>query len=191
LFTFVVYYLALYPDTLKRLRDELDAFFEKLGDRRMDLESLSNLVYTEAIIKEVFRLFTPAPYTARNSTAEDVVADRVWPEGTQYIINIHGMNNSEEYWDEPEKFNPDRWLNGTKSTKSEKLMPHVVFGGGRRVCPGRKLSYIELKCMIALIYHKLDIELVVDSPIKTQFVLIRSFCNLNVRIKPRKNLAKF
>ena len=176
--------MAQHPSILKRLRDELDTFFEKLGDRRLDLESLSKLVYTEAIIKEVFRIFTPAPYTARNSTAEDVVAGRVWPEGTQYIINIHGMNNSEEYWDEPQKFNPDRWLN---NAKSEKLMPHVVFGGGRRVCPGRKLSYIELKCMIALIYHKLDIELMDDS-VKTKFILVRSFRYLNVRIKPRRNV---
>ncbi|PKB95440.1 hypothetical protein RhiirA5_436721, partial [Rhizophagus irregularis] len=51
-----------------------------------------------------------------------------------------------------------------------------------------KLSYIELKCMIALIYHKLDIELLVkDTPLKTKFVLIRAFPELNVRIKPRQN----
>ncbi|UZO20220.1 uncharacterized protein OCT59_012646 [Rhizophagus irregularis] len=185
LFTFVVYFLDKYPNVLRKLRDELDLFFKKLGDHRLDLDCLSQLVYTEAIIKEIFRIYTPAPYTARNSTAEDVVAGLVWPEGTQYIINIHGVNNNEVYWDEPEKFNPERWFN---NQKSEKLMPHVVFGGGRRVCPGRKLSYIELKCMIALIYHKLDIELVVkDTPLKTKFVLIRAFPELNVRIKPRQN----
>ncbi|PKY27987.1 cytochrome P450 [Rhizophagus irregularis] len=185
LFTFVVYFLDKYPNVLRKLRDELDLFFKKLGDHRLDLDCLSQLVYTEAIIKEIFRIYTPAPYTARNSTAKDIVAGFVWPEGTQYIINIHGINNNEVYWDEPEKFNPERWFN---NKKSEKLMPHVVFGGGRRVCPGRKLSYIELKCMIALIYHKLDIELIVkDTPLTTKFVLIRAFPELNVRIKPRQN----
>ncbi|CAB4442294.1 unnamed protein product [Rhizophagus irregularis] len=91
LFTFVVYFLDKYPNVLRKLRDELDLFFKKLGDRRLDLDCLSQLVYTEAIIKEIFRIYTPAPYTARNSTAEDVVAGLVWPEGTQYIINIHGL----------------------------------------------------------------------------------------------------
>ncbi|CAG8531931.1 17311_t:CDS:2 [Funneliformis caledonium] len=181
MFSFVIYYLAYHPDVLKRLRVELDAFFKKMGDRRLDLESLSDLVYTDAIIKESFRMFTPAPYTARNSTAEDIVADRVWPEGTQYIINIHGVNHNEIYWDEPEKFDPDRYLNMKKSP------PHIIFGGGRRVCPGRKLSFIELKVMIALVYHKLDIELSnMKNPCKAKFILIRSFHDLNVRIKPRK-----
>ncbi|CAI2177432.1 1716_t:CDS:2 [Funneliformis geosporum] len=164
-----------------RLRVELDAFFKKMGDRRLDLESLSDLVYTDAIIKESFRMFTPAPYTARNSTAEDIVADLVWPEGTQYIINIHGVNHNEKYWDEPEKFNPDRFLNMKTSP------PHIIFGGGRRVCPGRKLSFIELRVMIALIYHKLDIELSnMKNPCKAKFILLRSFHDLNVKIKPRQ-----
>jgi cytochrome P450 len=182
LFTFIAYYLAEYPYILKRLRNELDQFFKNLGDHRLDIESLSNLVYTEAIIKEVFRLVTPAPYTARNSTAEDIVGGHLWPEGTQYIINLDGINRNEEYWDEPEKFDPDRWINGTVS---EKLMPYVVFGAGRRVCPGRKLSFIELKSMIALIYHKVDIELVDKNP-KFKFMLIRGYRDLNVRIKPRQ-----
>ncbi|CAG8454068.1 9404_t:CDS:2 [Paraglomus occultum] len=184
LFTFIVYYLAHYPDILKRLREELDQFFEKLGDRQLDYKSLSKLVYTEAILKEVSRILTPAPYTARNSTAEDVLEGCVWPEETQYIINLHGINHSKELWDKPEKFNPDRWLD---DTKSEKLMPYVVFGGGRRVCPGRKLTIIELKCLIAIIYHKLDIELVDEkASLKTRFILLRSFYDLQVRIKSRK-----
>ncbi|CAG8772912.1 2132_t:CDS:2, partial [Rhizophagus irregularis] len=66
LFTFVVYFLDKYPNVLRKLRDELDLFFKKLGDRRLDLDCLSQLVYTEAIIKEIFRIYTPAPYTARN-----------------------------------------------------------------------------------------------------------------------------
>ena len=176
--------MAHYPDILKRLREELDHFFEKLGDRQLDYKSLSELVYTEAILKEVSRILTPAPYTARNSTAEDILEGRVWPEETQYIINLHGINHSKELWDKPEEFDPDRWLN---NTKSEKLMPYVVFGGGRRVCPGRKLTIIELKCLIALIYHKLDIELVDEkAPLKTRFILLRSFYDLQVRIKSRK-----
>ena len=175
--------MSKYPDTLKRLREEIDPFFERLGDQPITYESLSELTFTEAVIREVFRLFTPAPYTARNSTAEDIVENRVWPEGTQYIINIHGMNRSEKYWDEPDKFNPDRWLNGAKN---ERFNPHVVFGGGRRVCPGRKLSFIELKCMIPIIYHKMDIEMVSDQQPTPSFVLIRRYKELNVRIKPRK-----
>jgi cytochrome P450 len=177
--------LSNYPHVLKRLRIELDEFFDKLGNRRLDMDALSGLVYTEAVIREILRVHTSAPYTARNSTAEDIVGGYKWPKGTQYIINIHGMNHCEKYWDEPRKFNPDRWLNDTKNLK---LMPHIEFGGGRRVCPGRKLAYIALKVMIALIFHKLDIELVdKNTPLKTNFVFVRSFSNLNVRIKPRNH----
>ncbi|POG70211.1 hypothetical protein GLOIN_2v1619032, partial [Rhizophagus irregularis DAOM 181602=DAOM 197198] len=62
-----------------------------------------------------------------------------------------------------------------------------IFGGGIRICPGRKLAIIEIKCLLILIYRKYDIELVdMNSPLKYSSDFINACTELMVRIKPRK-----
>ncbi|RGB36189.1 hypothetical protein C1646_758395 [Rhizophagus diaphanus] len=63
-------------------------------------------------------------YTSRPLTDEEVRRN-LWETFVAGIDTTY----KEVYWDEPEKFNPERWFN---NKKSEKSMPHVVFGGGLR-----------------------------------------------------------
>ncbi|GBC13989.2 cytochrome P450 [Rhizophagus irregularis DAOM 181602=DAOM 197198] len=63
------------------------------------------------------------------------------PAETIIRINIDAIHNNEEYWEELNKFNPDKWMvKGFEPKKNS----FIIFGGGLRVCPGRKLSKIEL-----------------------------------------------
>jgi cytochrome P450 len=62
----------------------------------------------------------------------------------------------------------------------------LMFGGGLRVCPGRKLAIIELVCLMALLYRKYEINLVdMNTPIKTKSALITVCAELLVEIKLR------
>lgn len=58
-------------------------------------------------------------------------------------MNLFAANHDSAVFDEPDKFLPDRWLNGHKgrtdtlSEGGEKVgVPHLTYGAGRRVCPG-------------------------------------------------------
>ncbi|PKK76459.1 hypothetical protein RhiirC2_734145 [Rhizophagus irregularis] len=61
-----------------------------------------------------------------------------------------------------------------------------MFGGGLRLCPGRKLAMLELAGLIALIYRKYDID-VIDkkAPLKTESSIITACSELLVEIKLR------
>ncbi|CAG8565272.1 8426_t:CDS:2, partial [Dentiscutata erythropus] len=63
----------------------------------------------------------------------------------------------------------------------------VMFGGGLRMCPGRKLAMIELKCLVTMIYRKYDVELVdMNVPLKTKSTFLTSCEELLFRLKLRK-----
>ena len=62
-----------------------------------------------------------------------------------------------------------------------------MFGGGIRMCPGRKLAIIELKSFMALVYRKYDIELAEkDAPLKYRSETINVCDELKIKVKPRK-----
>src|SRR5436305_15258860 len=98
-----------------------------------------------------------------------------------------------DYWNEPEKIYPDRFYKTYESYKYLLEKQHfknsfIMWGGGVRICPGRKLAMIELKCLLASIYRKYDIELIdTNAPVKyKESSLLMSSIELFVKVKSRK-----
>jgi cytochrome P450 len=63
---------------LSRLHEELDA---ELGDRYPTVEDLHRLPYTLQVIKEVLRLYPPAPFYVRDAVAADSLCGYAIPAG--------------------------------------------------------------------------------------------------------------
>ena len=67
------------------------------------------------------------------------------PAGTLIFMLLNYESTNPELFENPEQFNPQRWLelsSEQKRTYNKVLMP---FGAGARLCPGRLLSFIEMK----------------------------------------------
>ncbi|CAI2169530.1 7551_t:CDS:1 [Funneliformis geosporum] len=180
LLCFVIYYLCHYPDVLARLQKELDSIFG-LDQRMPTMEDLSKMHYTEAIIKECSRLVNTAKATQRVSSSSDTISGYEWPANTTFIAYIEGIHLNPDHWKDPYEFNPDRFI-GTEPQKNTFLM----FGGGVRICPGRKLALVELRCLIALIYRNLDISLVdMNAPLKLKHTIVNTCTELQIRVKQK------
>ena len=192
MFCFVVYYLGHYPEVKQRLRQELDTVLGKDLTKPVTAKDLDELHYCDAIIKEVTR-FCPVVFAlSRMNLEKDEIGGFSWPEKTSFRILYSAMMKREDYWTDPEKFDPDRFY---KVDESDKYIPEKkkaknvlpIFGGGIRMCPGRKLAMIELKCLLSLIYRKYDIEMVdMNAPLKCKYAHIILCDELIVKIKPRK-----
>ena len=115
-----------------------------------------------------------------------------WPKGTSFQILTSVLTNHKDYWTEPENFDPDRFYRIKESDKyllEKKKIKNTfpMFGGGIKVCPGRKFAIVELKCLLALFYRKYDIELVdVNAPLKFNLGFTNECKELIVKIKLRK-----
>lgn len=99
------------------------------------------------------------------------------------MIDIEAIHRSPAYWTDPDTFNPDRWIN---NSDSKQFNSYYQFGGGVRVCPGRKIALAEVKTIIALLYRNYDIELVDKvSPLNYKYDFIKIVQELQIKIKPR------
>ncbi|CAI2163296.1 6919_t:CDS:2 [Funneliformis geosporum] len=182
IFHILIEAIAHYPNVLARLREELDTIFGSEKNRQITMEDLSKMRYTEAIIKECSRLINASKMTQRNSSSPDTMIDREWPANTAFIVYMEGIHHNPIHWKNPLKFNPDRFMEADPQKNT-----FLMFGGGVRICPGRKLALVAIKVLISLIYRNLDISLVdMDAPLKLKNTIVNACSELNIRVKQRE-----
>jgi len=176
----------------QRLRQELETVLGKDLKKSITLKELDELKYCDAVIKEVNRHFPITYINCRVSAEKDEIGGFIWPEGTSFFVLYSAMMKRKDYWTEPEKFDPDRFYKVEESDKYLLEKKHgkntfTLFGGGIRVCPGRKLAMIQLKCLLSMIYRKYDIELVdMNAPLKYRCGLLINCKELMFKFKPRR-----
>ncbi|RIA80974.1 cytochrome P450 [Glomus cerebriforme] len=192
LFCFVVYYLGRYPEVKRKLQQELDIVLGKDLKRPITYKDIDELQYCDAVIKEVYRHFPVAFSLGRVNVEKDIVGGFNWPEETSFLILYSAIMRRKDYWTDPEKFDPDRFYKIDESDKYllEKINvknSFSIFGGGIRICPGRKLAMIELKCLLASIYRKYDLVMVDENaPLNYDSGFINVCKELMIKVKPRK-----
>ncbi|KAH8555620.1 cytochrome P450 [Umbelopsis sp. PMI_123] len=59
-----------------------------------------------------------------------------------------------DYWDEPEKFIPERWLDPVKS--KERAMASLSFSAGSRNCIGKVFALQEMRVCIATLVRNFE-----------------------------------
>ena len=189
---FVVYYLGHYPEVKQKLQQELEEVLGKDLTKPITSKDLDELKYCDAVIKEVFRHFPVTFVIGRVNVKDDIVGGYNWSEGTSFQVLISAVMKHKDHWTDPEKFDPDRFYKMEESDKyllerQDVKNSFIMWGGGIRMCPGRKLVMIELKCLLASIYRKYDIELTdMNAPLKYKADFLASSEELLVKVKPRK-----
>ncbi|PKC70183.1 cytochrome P450, partial [Rhizophagus irregularis] len=98
-----------YPEVKQRLRQEFDKVVGNDLTRPITYKDLDGLEYCDAVIKEVYRHSPIAFVLGRISAQNDNVGGYDWPEGTTFQILASAIMKHEDYWTEPEKFDPDRF----------------------------------------------------------------------------------
>nr|QWK52427.1 cytochrome P450 81F3-2 [Isatis tinctoria] len=126
--------LLNHPESLEKAKMEID---EKIGqDRLIEESDLTSLSYLQNIVSETFRLYPEAPLFVPRSPTEDIkVGGYDVPRGTMVMVNAWAIHRDPNLWNEPEKFEPERFSGGGEDVHM--LMP---FGNGRRSCPGAGLG---------------------------------------------------
>ena len=68
----------------------------------------------QMIIKEALRLYPPAPLTARSVSKPLTIGGFTLPVGHQVFIPIWHVHRDECNWENPLKFDPERFAEGKK-----------------------------------------------------------------------------
>lgn len=101
-------YVVLYPEIGERVQKEVDNVTNN-GTRKVTLFDIDNMPYTVSTIYEVLR-YSSSPIVPHVATNDVAISGYGVSKGTIVFINNYELNNSPRYWEQPEQFKPERFL---------------------------------------------------------------------------------
>ncbi|MGK7898496.1 MAG: cytochrome P450, partial [Xenococcus sp. (in: cyanobacteria)] len=114
--------------------------------------------YTRRVFDESSRLCPAGFGMPRFSLEDDEIKGYFIPKGTTFIIAQYLIFRHPEFWDNPEQFNPDRFL--PEKIKQRPKFAFFPFGGGKHICIGKNLALMESSAILAAIMQRFSFELV-------------------------------
>ena len=142
------FFLAKNQEAQNKLYEEIKATLEaREMNQHLDYNSIQSLPYLEGCINESLRM-----YSLTNLERRCVKDYKV--KGTDFVVKKDmmvqipsiSMMMDPKYWDNPEKFNPDRF---SKEAEAERGPYHFFsFGHGPRNCIGKRFALLQTKIAI-------------------------------------------
>ncbi|KAJ7585221.1 cytochrome P450 [Mycena floridula] len=143
-----------HPEIQSRAQKEIDDIVGT--DRLPDFNDQASLVYVTCIMHEVWRWYPTVHFGVPHKTTEDdTYRGYHIPKGSIVFANTAGMCLDENIYSNPLEFNPSRYL--PKPEGNGEPYPVVIWGYGRRICPGRYLADASFFISLAMILATLTI----------------------------------
>ncbi|CAL1535881.1 unnamed protein product [Lymnaea stagnalis] len=166
------YNLASNPEKQEILRKEI---LDIVGpDGPLTKQALAQMSYLKACVKESFRInFPTIGGTIRALPVDVILSGYRVPAGT--LIWMFNPRPARLYFDDPDKYIPERWLRTTAARQQETSRNLIVlpFGHGLRNCMGRRFAVQEMYLAATKVLQKMKMELDEDSRnTKFQYKLI-------------------
>ncbi|CAH1793548.1 unnamed protein product [Owenia fusiformis] len=152
-----------YPDVQMKVRKEIHDVIGK--ERLVSMKDRLNLPYTEAVLLEIQRMHIITPYGMPHCNRDDPmeIEGYLLPPQCNVAVNFYSIHYDPDYWDQPEIFNPDRFIGEDgKFKRDEHVMP---FSIGKRSCLGEPLARMELFLFFASLLQRYRIALATGQPL--------------------------
>jgi cytochrome P450 len=168
--------LASTPRVETRLHEELASV---LDGRTPVVEDVPKLEYTRAVIAESMRMYPPAWTMGRRVIEPHTIAGHAIEPGSLVIMSQWIVHHDARWWNEPDAFRPDRWLNAGDGNRLGNREPgtgnqeprlgnedqgtgnrarpkysYFPFGGGSRICIGESFAWTEAILLLATIAQR-------------------------------------
>ncbi|UXI17782.1 corticotropin-releasing factor-binding protein [Sarcoptes scabiei] len=139
----IFHYLIRYPEWQDRIYEELSKH-----DKLTDFDLLKSLPILNAVINETLRLNPPLILVGRGNYEEQKLLDTgiVVPKNCSISFHVNVIQRDPDYFDDPDSFKPQRFIDDPKLESSIAFMP---FGVGPRLCVGMRFALNELRITLA------------------------------------------
>jgi len=166
-FAFLAYELGRNPVARDELLAELDEHVEGGVPTAAQLDGKA-LPVLERVLSETLRRF-PAAWVGPRRTLRDVeVAGVEVPEGVAVHYSSWVTHHLDELYPQPLAFRPDRFLPGGEVAQLPKGS-YVPFGGGSRICLGKRFAEYELRAIVAATLSRVLIDPDPAHPLRLSF----------------------
>ncbi|XP_026178718.1 cytochrome P450 17A2 [Mastacembelus armatus] len=157
----ILAYLLHHPEVQERVQKELD---EQVGSERpVSMSDRGRLPYLDCVINEGMRIRPVSPVLIPHTALTDTsIGGHAVGRGTRVLVNMWSIHHDPRFWDKPDLFTPDRFLDdhGRRVTPS----CFLPFGAGPRVCVGESLARLELFLFLSSLLQRMSFKLPDGAP---------------------------
>ncbi|KAI0080654.1 cytochrome P450 [Panus rudis PR-1116 ss-1] len=165
-FTHAIYHLAANPEYMIPLREEVEAVINEEGWTKAAMQKLRKV---DSFLRESQRMNGISGISVMRKTVAPITLStgHHLPAGTMVVAPAVSTHLDDEYYSDPDIFNPWRFSemregHDGESTKHQFVstsVDYIPFGHGRHACPGRFFAANELKAMFAHTVLNYDLKL--------------------------------
>jgi cytochrome P450 len=141
--TWTLFLLSEQPDLQAEAAAEAQTALAAGAD---DPELPARLPLLRRILEESLRLYPPVPRFDRQAIGPDRLGDAEVAPGAIVSIWPWLLHRHKALWDDPDAFDPDRFLEGRSARHRFQFLP---FGGGPRLCVGARFATAEALAVLA------------------------------------------
>ena len=152
--TFMMHELARHPDVVERLCEEQDRVLAGAAPSVEQLES--EMPYLDMVLDEVLRLYPPAWIGPRRAVREFEFGGCTVPKGAYVNYSSWASHRIPEVFPDPEAFIPERFTRERKAALPRGA--YVPFGGGSRICIGKRFGQTEVKLVATMLLQRLRLD---------------------------------
>ncbi|KAK7316578.1 hypothetical protein RJT34_00143 [Clitoria ternatea] len=127
LLTWTMVVLSMHQNWQEKARAEV---LDICGKRQPDFEAINRLKTVTMVLNEVLRLYPPLPKTTMYTKCATKIGNISVPAGVEVYLPFILLHYNDNYWDNPEEFNPERFAEGVSKASKYKIA-FYPFGWGQ------------------------------------------------------------
>jgi len=155
LMSMTLYYLQRNAHVREEVLQEIATHYSE----NATIENLNKMELLGNVFKETLRVVPPGPMMFMREAVNDHVLNNIQiKKGTLMNVDLISHNFNPKYFDEPEKYNPNRWVNFFEQTKGDGFCA-IQFSAGPRNCIGQHLAMHEAKIILSEFLLRFNYEL--------------------------------
>jgi cytochrome P450 len=180
--SFLLYETARHPDVAARMREESDRVLEGRAPGPADLAR--ELPYLEMVVDETLRLYPPAWIGPRRAVSDFEFGGHPVPRDAYVNYCSWASHRLPEVFPDPEAFIPERFTPERKAALPRGA--YVPFGGGQRICIGKRFGQTEVKLVSTMLLQRYRVELLPGRTMQVrQMPTLSPAGGLPVRVRER------
>eukprot|EP01080_Neovahlkampfia_damariscottae_P000618 gene618-8122_t len=178
----IAYYLCSYPEIQEKLRDHINQEFK--DKKSISFNDIEKMKYIKQVVNECARMMPVAPEVDKETNQDMFIDDFFLPKGTMIAINIYGLHHNPTIWENPEKFNPDRWEEENLKKIPQLRYNFIPFSVGSRNCVGKVFAETEVCLILSLLLHnfRLEFDDMKKDDVKFKFDVTMRPVNLKIKL---------
>jgi cytochrome P450 len=175
------YLLSQHPQVEALLHAEIDAAPDLPVPSLQQMEAFK---YIRQVVDETLRLYPPGWVLSRRTIEADTLGGYPVAAGTNVLLPLYLLHRHPQFWQEPEKFLPERFAPEHEAQRPR--FAYMPFAAGPRHCIGETFALYEMLVHLYKVARRYRLVHVPDRPLELEAQInLRTRYPLHMRLKAR------